>query len=131
MSKAHAEHNEEVCDYLLDSGNFHDWVVTTAFYSALHFAQDRIFPYYHSDGNAYDSFTEYFLNCCNGISKHKATIDLVNKFDVQAGSQYKRLHDLCRTARYSSFKISKRKAQKARSTLNLLKHKFYATTLTT
>ena len=31
MRKAHAEHNEKACDFLYNNGNFHDWVVTTAF----------------------------------------------------------------------------------------------------
>jgi len=42
--RKHAIHNEQVCDYLLASNEFHDWVVTTAFYAALHFVQSDIFP---------------------------------------------------------------------------------------
>lgn len=49
MRKQHAIHNEEACDFLLSSNKFNDWVITTAFYSALHFVQHEIFPLTHDD----------------------------------------------------------------------------------
>lgn len=37
MSKEHEQHNEELCDFLIADGKFTDWIVTTSFYSALHY----------------------------------------------------------------------------------------------
>ena len=59
MKKQHAIHNEEVCDFLLTSKKFNDWVVTTAFYSSLHFVQFELFPL-TDDGQKYTDFNIYF-----------------------------------------------------------------------
>ena len=40
----HAIHNKEACEYLSKEPKFSDWVITTAFYSALHFIDYKIFP---------------------------------------------------------------------------------------
>lgn len=43
----HGQHNEEVCDLLLLQKKYPDWVITTAFYAALHFVSYKIFPFNH------------------------------------------------------------------------------------
>ncbi len=40
----YAQHNEKACKYLDKKPEFTDWVITTAFYSALHFVRYKIFP---------------------------------------------------------------------------------------
>lgn len=40
----HATHNEEVCSHLDDNTKYSDWIITTAFYSAMHFMKHKIFP---------------------------------------------------------------------------------------
>ncbi|MBX7216157.1 MAG: hypothetical protein K1X90_04245 [Candidatus Kapabacteria bacterium] len=48
--QGHALHNEQVCDYLAMHGGFSDWVVTTTFYSAIHWIEDYLFPCVVKDG---------------------------------------------------------------------------------
>lgn len=60
MKGKHAAHNEKACDYLLKSRLFNDWVITTAFYSALHYVQDEIFPL-TEDRKTYNNFNIFFI----------------------------------------------------------------------
>ena len=80
MKKQHAIHNEEACKFLLTSKKFNDWVVTTAFYSALHFVQNELFPL-TDNGQKYTDFNVYFGKVLKKknkkLSKHSATIELV------------------------------------------------------
>lgn len=76
----HSEHNYQVCNFLLDDGRFYDWVVTTAFYSALHLVQEEIFPFTDEEQFTYSSFEQYFSKAIHDgqkISKHQSTIKLV------------------------------------------------------
>ncbi len=50
-----ANHNLETCRYLLKGNSFHDWVLTTAFYSSIHFLDDILFPYSYRDVIKLDS----------------------------------------------------------------------------
>ena len=81
MKKQHAIHNEEACHFLLTSKKFNDWVVTTAFYSALHFVQNELFPITEQE-QEYVEFNIYFDRVLKRrklkLSKHAATIELVN-----------------------------------------------------
>jgi hypothetical protein len=60
MPKSHSQHNFEACKFLLEDGKFLDWVVTTAFYSALHLVQEEIFPFRDDEGYEYSSFEQYY-----------------------------------------------------------------------
>ncbi len=107
LKKKHAEHNEKACDFLFKDGKYLDWVVTTAFYSALHFVQHEVFPRkiglitYSSFENYYNG---HFNNVKNKPNRHVATINLVfAEIGDDAGHLYKWLHDTCRTARYRNF----------------------------
>lgn len=125
MKKQHANHNEEICDYLIKHGKAHDWVVTTAFYSALHHVQHEIFPY-TVGAKEYSSFDEYynshFSSTKNKPSQHQCTIDLCyEKLGTDIGSRYKSLHDTCRKARYHNFKINPQIAEMSRKHLTEIK----------
>ena len=41
----HAEHNEKAYRYLCQEPEFSDWIITTAFYSAIHYIRHRMFPF--------------------------------------------------------------------------------------
>ncbi|WP_432412414.1 hypothetical protein [Rasiella sp. SM2506] len=121
MAKTHSKHNFDVCDFLLQDGRFYDWVITTAFYSALHHVQEEIFPFIDKDGNSYSTFEQYFSKSRrdgNKISKHKLTIKLVEQQINGAGTLYRQLHDMCRTCRYRNYIVSKKKANVAKSYLD-------------
>ena len=124
MKKQHAEHNEKACDFLLESKLYFDWVVTTAFYSALHFVQHEIFPI-EIDSKDYDSFDDYFASNTKGslknISKHEATVNLVKLHIYSAYPSYKWLYDSCMSARYKNYNVSEQSAIKARERLTQLR----------
>lgn len=124
MRKQHAIHNEEVCDFLLASDKFNDWVVTTAFYSALHFVQHEIFPLTEG-GQVYTDLNEYYGKVLKkknqNFTKHFATIQLVNSKLPKCSPFYRWLHDACMTARYTNYEVSSSKAKQARNYLSLLR----------
>ncbi|EZH75044.1 hypothetical protein ATO12_09970 [Aquimarina atlantica] len=124
MSKSHSQHNFEACEFLLKDGKFYDWVITTAFYSALHLVQEEIFPFRDEEGYEYSSFEQYFSKSLNEgikISKHQSTIKLVEQRIEGAGNLYRSLHDFCRTCRYSNYRVSPKKAKVAKSYLDKIR----------
>lgn len=128
MSRKHAEHNEKACDHLLSNPNeegvtFHDWVVTTAFYSAMHYVQHEIFPLTIGD-NVYNTFNEYYHKHFKGSekpSKHTATAELVRINIYNAYAAYKSLVDTCHTARYTDYQTTEAVAIVARKRLDQVK----------
>lgn len=121
--KIHAQHNEKVCELLKDKGCCPDWVVTTAFYSGLHYVQHEIFPY--NDGNRnYPTFDNYYNGYkFNGKrpTRHQVTIDLVFEVLQECGDSYKFLFENSQTARYHNYKIPVQIADKAILHLNTIK----------
>lgn len=124
MSKSHALHNESICDHLLPLNKYNDWVITTAFYSALHFVYHQIFPM-TINGNSYACFDDYYQGEVAGksvkISKHKSTIDLVAHNLNGCYAVYKQLHDMCMYSRYNHYKVTHHKAKIARTYLQSVK----------
>ena len=62
-SLAHAKHNERVCNYLGRSADFGDWVITTAFYSAMHYVRHLMVPIM-IEGDVYNDFESLFASLC-------------------------------------------------------------------
>lgn len=122
MSKAHAQHNEDVCDFLLADGKFTDWIVTTSFYSALHYVQHEIFPL-TENGVTYPYFNTYYNSVLKSkrISKHEGTKQLVRTHIPACFSHYRWLLDACMNARYSTYKVSSVKANLAKKNLDVIK----------
>ena len=122
--KTHSEHNYNACEFLLSDGRFFDWVVTTAFYSALHLVQEEIFPFTDDEKYTYSSFEQYFSKSLEEgvkISKHQSTIKLVEQRINGAGNLYRSLHDMCRTCRYRNYHVSSKKANVAKSYLDKIR----------
>lgn len=118
----HARHNKEVCDYLDANTSYNDWIITTAFYSAMHYVLSKIFPL--ADKNRYGKNTTFdtFDGFCahfkvkNG-EKHRIVADLVS-FNCNAVSpDYDHLKSLCWTARYHSYQFNRRTAKSALKSL--------------
>lgn len=120
MSKDHAIHNESVCDMLLADNQYYDWVVTTAFYSALHFVRHELFPLIEN-GQTYPNFDIYCLRNGNKVSKHTITKSLVQKYLPTVAPYYTWLMDACWTARYKNYKTIQQEAARARQFLSILK----------
>lgn len=109
MRKQHAEHNEKLCHILIAHTGFNDWVVTTAFYSSIHFVEHKLFPL-QEGGITYANFNDYFSKTIvakgKGLNKHTVKKILVKKYLKPVNGQYKRLFDACMNARYSNYMVS-------------------------
>ena len=100
----HALHNERVCK-CVDEGGFNDWVVTTAFYSAIHFVEHEIFPIGNLDGSI----------------KYKLRSDLVYRHLISVAGEYNWLKNTSWTARYNKYQISDKMKKKAKDCLQSIK----------
>jgi hypothetical protein len=78
--RLHAERNKKLCQKLLDDKNYNDWVVTTAFYSAIHFTQHQIFPLQVGE-DEFETFNAYynFLDFKFRKSKHEEQYQLITQ----------------------------------------------------
>lgn len=47
MAWQHGIHNKDACDSLISGNKYHDWIVTTAFYSSIHLIDTKLFPLIH------------------------------------------------------------------------------------
>ena len=113
----HARHNEETCRFLFASNDHFDWVVTTAFYSALHYVQSRMFPYPTTHPNTdeyklYNSFAEYYIDVKLVLnqSKHEVTAHLVDAILPEVAPRYRSLLDKSMTVRYNDFSVQQKEA---------------------
>jgi len=100
-----ALHNEKVCDFLHENNQFYDWVVTTAFYSALHYVHYVIFPIEKAiDGKKHIASTigDYCSLISTKDNKHKVLTDLVYTNCKGIGTAYKALLDMSFLSRYES-----------------------------
>lgn len=106
--KLHAEHNEKVCREIINLAGYDDWIITTAFYTCIHYVEHKIFPLTEA-GTTYDTFNRYYNNIilskAKRISKHQLKVNLVYSYLPSVGDCYKRLFDNCYTARYNNYKI--------------------------
>jgi hypothetical protein len=110
-----------------------DWVVTTAFYSALHYCQVGLFPCdYYIDPELkelshylnFESFYNDFKNSSNQrkhSTPHQCRNWLIQTQVDEIRFEYKLLFDLCHTARYKNYTISEHDKNSAIEYLNSIK----------
>lgn len=125
MNRKHAVHNEKACTHLLNAKLYNDWVVTTAFYSAMYYVYSAIFPIKYNKID-FPNFENYYLYCKknqkNFPNKHKFTKDLVyEKLNPECSDKYNKLFDLCHSARYVNYSVSKNIANHAVKLLDSIK----------
>ena len=124
---AHAQHNESVCDFLYESNRFPDWVVTTAFYAALHYLECLLFPKtalnHRGEMQEFDTFDRWYSKGYTGRSnKHAALKDLVqSNCEGFVSTSYRALHDNSHTARYNNYRIKPALAEKCRRDLKRIR----------
>lgn len=118
MSKKlnHAIHNEQITALLCCNKENVDWIITTAFYAALHYVDHKIFPLKAktSTGTTYKikNFDEYYAHVYMSTAigrvkdKHTARLELVKKELPSIGADYSWLKSLCWTARYSNYQFA-------------------------
>lgn len=119
IRKDHAEHNEKLSLQLYGEGVFYDWATTTAFYSALHFVNEKILP-----GNYNDKECTTIVEAASALNtktKHDATMAMVTiKLPIIA-CDYKFLMDSSFTARYYDYAVSKEYAKLCQKKLKKIK----------
>lgn len=122
MSKDHAEHNEALCDFLITDGSYRDWIITTAFYSALHYVKNEIFPLTEA-GVTYNNFNDYYriVQKPMKLCKHRGMIELTKRYLNPCSGHYRWLYDACMTSRYNNYQVTPAKAGTARTKLTTLK----------
>lgn len=120
-----AKHNEDVCDHLNTNTKFSDWVITTAFYSALHFVSYKLFPIEikHANQQKYliNDINDYKRRKQSSESKHTLLAQLVSEKLPDISADYDWLKDMAHTARYSNYIHAPEIAAKARGWLKKIK----------
>lgn len=108
MRKKHGQHNLDLTEIIFNKKGFNDWVVTTAFYSSVHFVEHALFPLIEN-GIEYPDFNDYWDKTCRGkippISKHRCKATLVRKYISTVSVQYRDLLEECHTARYNHYQV--------------------------
>ncbi|MEX2574901.1 MAG: hypothetical protein WD317_11415 [Balneolaceae bacterium] len=105
--REHAEHNEEVYNYLRQKIDYIDWIITTAFYSAIHYVEFKVFPFEKSFGpNTFQitSIDIYHEIVGSRKSKHASRSEIVRNKIPECATAYDDLKSLCQTARYHDYK---------------------------
>lgn len=108
----HAQHNKSICEELHKQQKYNDWTITTAFYSALHFTDLKVYPFTSPSGTICKNIAEV----CDALGKrekHAAKIELVRRSCPSIIIEYKWLRDQSQNARYTSFITRPDKADKA------------------
>jgi len=134
-SANHGAHNETVCQYLDGAKDKHDWVVTTAFYSALHYARHAIFPYQmevlpkkFQVFNTFDLYYAHIKMVTPNLNKHEAMKRLVRaqipnyKVDKSSiGDRYDHLVAMSQNARYEDYDLDALYSKSAKENLTEIK----------
>lgn len=120
--KIFGERNQSLSNMLLEGKTYYDWVVTTAFYSSIHFVEDYLFPV-KINGKDCENIFEV-KRAYNMEGRHAARERVVfEKMNYEIGARYKWLDDHSRNARYKTYKLQPAEALKAQEYLNYI-HNF-------
>jgi hypothetical protein len=120
--RPHSEHNEKLCDLLLKDGNFDDWVVTTAFYAAIHLVDYQIFPFKDGAEPEFGSFKQYLNRKSPQRAPHEVRRDLVASHLNKCSGAFSWLMDTCHNTRYNQYDVPKEFATRARGCLDSIKN---------
>lgn len=114
--KEHGERNKNLSNELLDNKKYFDWVITTAFYSSIHFVEDKILPCEIKGKNCknIDEVKRAYSMPGRHASRERMVSEKVN-FSI--GAKYKWLDDKSRYARYTTYKVTATEAEKAKQYL--------------
>ena len=124
MSILKAQSNEQLANHLHNekTGIWNDWVVTTAFYSALHYVTGKLFPLPEGerdfvDVQAYNSNGQFRCK-----EKHETIKALVYHYLTDAYDSYRWLHSQSSIARYRDYGLRDEIADLAVQKLIDVKH---------
>lgn len=118
----HAKHNEKVCNYVSKKEEFCDWIITTAFYSAVHYVRHYMLPIKHTNGVTYDCFEKYFSSSKYADEgRHGFQNRFVTHNIPEIAAEYKQLHDWCTNARYFEYNQPRNLSNYAKDNLKQIK----------
>lgn len=123
LRRKHALHNEDACYYLYEAGKFPDWVITTAFYSALQFVKYKAFPL-KGEFDTYPTFEDYFALQKNRDDFAGSRHDVIKKLvqhHLRPIAAYQELFDACHNARYSDYQLRNQDVELALDNLSEIK----------
>lgn len=124
MKKEHAERNEQLNDKLIAENIYKDWIVTTAFYSAIHFVEHKIFStskIWHGQNVKNLEEAHSAIPSIHRRSRHETRGALVKTYLSQVSVQYDFLRKQSQIARYIDYKVSNSLAIQAKGCLNKIK----------
>lgn len=123
MAKArvleHGKRNRSLCKELLNGKVYYDWVITTAFYSAIHLLEHKLLPITIEQTKC-DNIAQV-RRSLRLKGRHIARERLVEQNTEKAiSTRYKWLDDQSRYARYTTYKLSNAEADKAEKYLGVI-----------
>lgn len=114
VKREHGKHNKKVCDHLnLQSSSLscNDWIVTTAFYSSIHYLDHILFPCKY-EGKEFKDINEAHTYI-NSRSKHQTRAKLVTELLPEHKGRYSFLIEESQNARYVDYNVNSFVSDKA------------------
>ena len=116
MSKSpkliHAERNKSLSEELKKGKIYYDWVITTSFYSSIHFLEHLLLPIKIGLSNCKN--IQQVKNAYNQRGRHVARLKLIQiNAPMDIAISYKWLDDKSRYSRYTTYKVTPTEADKA------------------
>ena len=129
----HAYHNYKASKELQKCGGFDDWVITTAFYSAMKYLEDKLFPAEYEHPRKYGEFVTFknypqFISAYGRLgadnNKHRIMSEMVAKHidDIAVVNSYEDLRQSCHTARYINYEVGQDRLNMAVEALEIIKN---------
>ena len=104
-SLEHANHNFALYKELINLKKYDDWVITVAFYAALHYIDHKIFPIQESsnpNNKTYPNFNKYYTEH-RFSSQHNVRSDLVRTLLPNIFPYFEILKTAARESRYEDY----------------------------
>lgn len=124
MRKSHAERNERLNDQLIQENVYRDWIVTTAFYSAIHYVEHKLFQapflFMGAEVNSLDQ-VHMAIAFKDRRSRHETRGKLVKLRLSTVHVQYDFLRKQSQNARYVNYNVTESLAKEAKNCLNAIK----------
>ena len=127
MSKkqTHGSRNQELSEKLYKEGKFLDWSITTAFYSVIHYIEDKLLPYTHRDGTICKNVGE-LKNCLNKKNAHAARRDMIKRHgNSHLYNNYDYIEQRAHEFRYLEYKVDKQIAALVQKKMKEIKNLLY------
>lgn len=113
----HAERNKSLSENLKKEGKYYDWVITTSFYSSIHFLENKLLPI--EIGSVNCNNIQQVKNAYRQKGRHIARLKLIQlNAPVEIAVGYKWLDDKSRFSRYTTYKVTATEADKALQFIN-------------